>query len=116
VRLCCSAIILSVQDGRALALPAAAATAAPRARAVPGACEGRPRGAQVWEEAAQAQVLRVAPFAPHRAGAADGAPAPGGAGRRPQHGEELARVQVMLPVAGQPAARRAVLSGRGGRY
>ena len=78
--------------------------------------EGRPRGAQVWEEAAQAQVLRVAPFAPHRAGAADGAPAPGGAGRRPQHGEELARVQVMLPVAGQPAARRAVLSGRGGRY
>lgn len=55
------------------------------------------RRAQVWEEDAQAQVLRVTPFAPHRAAAAAGAPALGDATHRLAQAEELGRVQVPCP-------------------
>ncbi|KAK9842441.1 hypothetical protein WJX81_000354 [Elliptochloris bilobata] len=50
----------------------------------------------VWEEGAQAQVLRVSPFAPHRAAAAGGAAALGDPAHRLAQAEELARVQGAL--------------------
>ena len=48
----------------------------------------------MWEEGAQAQVLRVSPFAPHKAAAAAGAAALGDPAHRMAQAEELGRVQV----------------------